>query len=192
MREPKPMKEELLAIIQKSWNFSTEDQQVLVEALRERQFQKDEFLLQKGEVCQSFFLILSGSAYQYNLNHNLEEEISGLYAQGDWVVNGKSFTGQAPSESNIKAFEDCLVSELRIEVIHSLIGRSHAFFQLGNLLQNADPRADLLSKYKSPDARYAQILAHRSEFLKCFPLRMIASYLDMTPETLSRVRARIN
>ena len=185
------MKDELLASIRKSWSFAPDDEAILAEAMEEHKFCKDEFLLQKGQICQSFFLVQRGAVYQYRMNNELEQEVTDLHTMGDWVVNSKSFTGQNPSESFIKVFEDCSVCELRIEVIHHLINRSNAFFQLGNLLQYADTRLEFLTQYKTPDERYGQLIEKRPELLKTFPLRMIASYLQLTPETLSRVRRRI-
>ncbi|MCY1549131.1 hypothetical protein D9M68_852860 [compost metagenome] len=83
-----------------------------------------------------------------------------------------------------------VVREISINAIHQLIAASPAFYQLGGLLQKGTERLHYLETTNSASEKYRLLLAEQPEFLQAFPLKMIASYLKITPETLSRLRAK--
>ena len=110
----------------------------------------------------------------------------------DRVINHKSFTTRKPSENLIQAFEDSTIYELSIEAIHKLIATSQSFLQLGKILETTISRIDFFDNNNTPDEKYRFILEHKPMLLQKFPQKIIASYLKITPETLSRVRKRFS
>jgi hypothetical protein len=75
--------------------------------------------------------------------------------------------------------------------MHEMIGLSPAFFQLARVLEPVHSRTHLFDNQLTPLEKYQYILQHRPGLLQAFPLKIIASYLKITPETLSRVRDKI-
>ena len=73
--------------------------------------------------------------------------------------------------------------------IHELIARSPVFLQLGKILEGAASRIHYLDNSMSPYERYNDLIKNRPLVQQMFTLKLIASYLNMTPETLSRVRS---
>ncbi|PKG42822.1 Crp/Fnr family transcriptional regulator, partial [Psychroflexus sp. MES1-P1E] len=109
----------------------------------------------------------------------------------DWVINHKSFTTRKPSEYSIQAFEESFIYELSIDAIHRLIAQSQSFFQMGKILEESTSRIDFFDNNNTPDEKYDFIIKNKPSLLQKFPQKIIASYLKITPETLSRVRKRI-
>lgn len=142
----------------------------------------------KDSICKHVAYVLKGSLYQFHQNDNLDEEISALYAPGDWVLDKESFLSQKASPRQIRAMQNSVLLTLHMDDIHDLIGQNPALFKLGKLLEAGDN----FSASKDPRARYTRLLNDRPDYLQLFPLKMIASYLGMTPETLSRVRKDIS
>jgi len=153
-----------------------------------RSLNKNDVLLKEGEVCQSVFYILSGSFYQFQTDGTCKN-ILDLHIQNEWMFNQTSLINQSPSKTSIRAFSKAEVLELDLNSLHKLIATSQAFLQLNRILDRANTRIHFFDYSLSPVQKYNFIMETKPLLLQVFPLKMIASYLKITPETLSRVRA---
>lgn len=182
----------IATLLQKTGQFSENDISLLTDALQFQKLAKGRFLLQKGEVCSSLCFVVSGSLYQYNVDIDGNENVIDIHAENDWVLNHKSFSSRSPSEYGIQAYEDSEVYTLSIDAIHGLIAQSPAFLQMGGILEGATARIVFFDNNSTPDEKYQFILDNTPQVLQKFSQKIIASYLKITPETLSRVRKRIS
>ncbi|OBX19022.1 hypothetical protein A9996_18920 [Gelidibacter algens] len=148
--------------------------------------------MEEGIICSSFWYIVAGSFYQYRIDSELNKNIIDLNIAGDWVVNHKSFTSRNPSMFSIQAFEDSSIYEISIDAIHRLIGQSQSFLQMGKIVEESTSRIAFFDNNYTPDERYLHILKNKPKLIQKFPQTIIASFLKMTPETLSRVRKRVS
>ncbi len=149
---------------------------------------KNDILLNEKEVCKSVFYILSGSFFQFQSNE-LTESIVDLHLQNEWVFNHQSLIGQIPSNTAIKAFTKSEVLELTLSSFHSLISKSQSFLQLNRIFNQINNRIFLFDNSLNPAQKYNYIKEMKPHVTQQFPIKMIASFLKVAPETLSRVRA---
>lgn len=147
-------------------------------------------LLEPGKICQTAYYLIEGSAVQYKLNDAGGELVIDLHMSGEWVLNHSSFVGQRASEFTIKTYAACRILELRIEDVHYLISVSQQFIKLGRILEEANERVLFYDRQLTPYEKYELLMQRRKAIFMHFPLKMIASYLKITPETLSRVREK--
>ena len=171
-------------------NYSDKDVILFEKEVKFRQVHKDEVLLINGEVAKSVFFILKGSFYQYSLKSDKEFHIIDLHIENEWFLNHKSFVSQIPSDYTISAFTESNILEISIESIHYLIGQSLAFLQLNKILEHSVSRVYFFDNLLTPLQKYQFIFKNKPQLLHEFPLKIIASFLKITPETLSRVRER--
>ncbi len=188
MSESHPVSKSLLL----KGNYSTDELAALEQRLEHEIYNKGEVLLNEGEVCNRLLFLVKGAVYQYKLNKDSVENIIDLNYSNEWVINHQSFTSRKPSDTIIKAFEATEVYGLSIDSIHHLIALSQTFLQMGKILEEATRRVQLFDNNLNPDEKYQFILTERPNLLQTFPQTLIASYLKITPETLSRVRSRIS
>ncbi|MEM1122545.1 MAG: Crp/Fnr family transcriptional regulator [Bacteroidota bacterium] len=171
--------------------LSAEESLLLEKQLQYKHLKKGDYLLSKGAVCSALHFVDTGSFYRYKTDAIGHQKVIDLYAIHDWVINHASFTARKPSEDAIQAYEDSTVYELTIDAIHLLIGQSPTFFQIGKVFEIATARINFFDEDNTPDEKYLFLLNHKPELIQKFPQKLIASYLKITPETLSRVRRRI-
>jgi len=186
------MEQSIAEFLRKAGRFSEEEQQLLTKELQFKTIQKEEILLEKGAVCTWVGFVCSGALYQYTVDDAGHKQVIDLHVAKDWVLNPKSFTSQKPSAYTIAAYQESTLCILTIASIHRLIAKSQAFLQMGKILEVATSRIDFFDHPHSPDEKYLHILKTNPEIAQCFPLKIIASYLKITPETLSRVRNRLS
>jgi CRP-like cAMP-binding protein len=151
-------------------------------------FNKNDILLKEGEVCQAVFFILSGCFFQFQ-PAEITETIIDLHVQKEWMFNHQSLIEQSPSKTGIRAFAKSEVIELSLYSLHCLIARSQAFLNLGRIFNQVNSRTYLFDNALNPAQKYNYIKEARPLLAQMFPIKMIASYLKIAPETLSRVRA---
>jgi CRP-like cAMP-binding protein len=168
--------------------FSNFDIELFEKHSARRTLYKNEVLLNEGEVCKSFYFILSGSFSQFQI-HDIDEVIIDLHLQNEWMFNQQSLTEQTPSTTTIKAFSKSEIIELSLNSFHCLCSKSQSFLQLGKLLNQSAIRVFLFDNSLKPNEKYGYIKKAKPDLVKVFPIKMIASYLKIAPETLSRVRA---
>jgi len=185
------MDESFMKFLNKAGKFSDKEALLLQQEIQYRDLKKETYLLKEGDTCSSLYFVILGSFYQYKTDSDLNTNVIDLRITNDWIIENKSFTSRKPSEYTIKAFTDSTVIELSIHSIHKLIAISPSFFQIGKVLEEATARVAFFDNNNTPDEKYEYILKNKPQLLQEFPQKIIASYLKITPETLSRVRKRI-
>lgn len=175
-------------ILQEIGYFSDQELVLFEQTVTKRPVRKGERVLSEGAVCQSVFYILSGAFYQYQAGE-VQENIIDLHLEKEWMFNHTSLISQSPSKTSIRAFIESEVAVLSLYDLHALITFSKAFLQLGRLFNQDGTRTYLFDHLLSPAQKYSYIREVKPQITQVFPVKMIASYLKIAPETLSRIRA---
>ena len=161
------------------------------ESGEERTFSKGDFLLKEGQVERNLYFIESGAIRIFHL-YELEEQTIRFGYEGSITTSLSSFLQGKPSEFYMEAIRKTTVRliskeklmELVTESEESLIGYS-SFLEMV-ISQQIEREIDLLTI--SPTDRLRRVLERSPNLFQQIPLKYIASYLRMKPETLSRIR----
>lgn len=170
--------------------ISPKDFEVILSCFVQKKIRKRQYLLQEGMVCDSFAFILKGSVRQYYIDEKNVERIVNLYVENWWVGDQESFVNGTPSVFNIDAWEDSEVLFISREKILNLCQQYPSFNDLLLTLieqNNIATQRRLTSINFNAKQRYMCLLANYPVFIDRFPQHIIASYLGITKDTLSRV-----
>jgi CRP-like cAMP-binding protein len=155
-------------------------------------FAKGDTVLHEGDVCKYLYYIDKGllRQYYYKNNKDVTEHIS---FEGHIVFCIESFLLQTPSRLMVETLEPTLAYLIPYDKLEDLTEKSReieVFYRkvLEHALISSQIHADS-QRFESAQERYKRLLAAQPEIFLRAPLVHIASYLQMTPETLSRVRA---
>lgn len=175
--------------------LSDDDIQLLENAFIARRWNKRQFLLREGEVCRHITFIVKGATRQYLLDAKGNEQILNLSIDNWWTSDRESFHNETPSVYNIVAWEDSDVLMLpKANGWYDKVNAIPAFSEMRKKLDDhhhmATQRRLLSSVTSTAGQRYSELVHSYPEFLRRFPQHMIASYLGITKETLSRIKNR--
>lgn len=182
--------EALVTSLKKAYPFSKSEIDLFLSKTQKRNIQKGETISTIGQICQNLFFLVNGSLRKFSDTESGDITIR-FFIENDWVVDYQSFMSQEPAQYSIEALESCSLLSLDITGIHELVDANPSFFTLGKLLEQGTEIQSQVDFKKTPDERYKNLLNTHPEWVQRFPLIHIASYLGITPETLSRVRSRI-
>jgi CRP-like cAMP-binding protein len=159
-----------------------------------KKFRKKQYFLQEGEVCRYSAFIIKGAMRQYRVDDKGEEHIIKLFIENWWANDRESFLRQAPSDYFIDAWEDTEALLATKAALIDLIDRIPA---LSEIIRIIDANFAIASQRRlsaaislSAEERYHDLEKTYPEFLQRFSLQIIASYLGINRETLSRIRSR--
>lgn len=164
----------------------------LLEHFTVRTFKKNEFLLREDEFCKHSFFVESGLLRQYSIDEKGKEHTIAFVPENWFVSDRESVYFESPSKYYIQALEDSqvvLVDEKLINVLSETIPSYTAFNDklLHNHIRHLQNRINMLLSASAKQRYIAFILMHPDILLRV-PQTMVASYLGITAESLSRVR----
>ncbi len=189
------MYERLINYIQEqlSRELMADEKAVIHDALVLKKLRKHQYLLQEGEVCRYAGFVAAGSLKQYVIDDTGKEHILGLFIENWWVGDRESFLKGTPSPYAIQAMEDSQLIVLTLDIYTSKL-EGQPFMR--DLIRTLTERQALqllkrvhTTKTMNAEQRLAALEDSYPEFLQRFPQHVIASYLGMTKETLSRIRS---
>jgi CRP-like cAMP-binding protein len=170
------------------------DQQIeqIGKHIQKKFIEKGEILLHKGQVCKNFFYVEKGLLRFYSINKKEKENILEFAPEKWLVLDRASFYFDEPSEFYIDGIEPTTVAVLDEEFINITSEISPQFRKyneriLQNHIRHLQKRIDQLIG-TSAEERYLDFVERYPDLTLRVPQWMIASYLGITPESLSRVR----
>lgn len=170
-------------------SFSEADVELFKTYRHIRFFRKKDRLLREGEICHSLYYLKKGAIVQYKQIDQTERQYTNLHVGGEWLFNFKSVMSQSPADGTIEAFADCEVVEISLQAIYKLIEKSSSFLLLNRAFNSLANRVEFFDENSTPAIKYETLIRKHPQLIKIFPLKVIASYLKISPETLSRVRS---
>ena len=178
--------------ILKLYPFTEEQLSRFCEKLTLTKPSRKDFLLKPGQISDCLTFVNAGSLRFYTKTENSELTLN-FFTEQQWVADLESLLSQKPSNNYIEVFENSALFSITLTDIHALMDTTPSFRMLNALIADMTISTSHIATIntKSPDERYRTLLNTHPDWVNRFPQMQIASYLGMTPETLSRVRARI-
>ena len=160
-----------------------------------RKFRRKQYLLQEGEVCKYNAFIVHGAMRQYTVDNKGEEHIIRLSVENWWAADRESLMRQTPSIYFIDAWEETEALLVTKNALSDLIDNIPALWEWVKTLDVnyaiASQRRLSAAVSFSAEERYQDLEKTYPEFLQRFPQHIIASYLGINRDTLSRIRSRL-
>lgn len=155
-------------------------------------FEKGDFLLKQGHLCNQYFFVESGSVRLYYWKNDKEFTVW-LGTEGQIFTELDSYLNQKPALVSIESMEKCLIYRITKEKSDALALKSVAY---NTLLRRtveeafANMSRNIMS-FQSEDAteRYRRVEKEKN-WLQKYPLKYVSSFIGVTQSSLSRVRAK--
>ena len=171
--------------------LSPEGCEALSTILRPMKFQKGEIIVKEGDICTSIFWVVKGMVRQYYYK-NGKELTEYMATENTICMCIESLFKEEPSRQQMVALEPTLIYALpKARLEREAVRNTNIQMLYRKILEESliisQIHADML-RFESAPERYAKLVKRSPQLVLRAPLVHIASYLQMTPETLSRVR----
>lgn len=169
---------------------------LLEEQVESVHFKKSDILIREGKVCDKIFLIRSGILRNFANDENGGEDTRWFAYAGDPIASMFSLSEKLPAIASVETLTDCDAYAVKSEILFTLIKSSHEWaewvsYLLIDGLYVFERRYTFLGRGDAL-TRYTNFMKMRPKWMvNCIPLKYIASYLGITPQTLSNIRRKI-
>jgi CRP-like cAMP-binding protein len=160
-----------------------------------KKLRKKQYLLQEGDICRYTAFVEKGMLRTFTVDEKGNEPILQFSMEGWWIADLYSFLTDEPSQYNIEAMEECellLITKENWDILLKKVPAFEHYFRI--LIQNnliATQRRLMSSLSETAEEKYTKLINNFPGCVQRVPQHMIASYLGITPETLSRVRSQM-
>ena len=176
--------------------LNVEEEEICKTFLVPKKVRKRQFILQEGDVCKYSAFVEKGALRSYTIDEKGHEHIVQFAIEGWWISDMYSFITGEPSVYNIEVLEDSellLLNNTSQEELSLKVPKFEHYQRL--LVQGAYialQRRLVLSLSQPAEEKYTRLINTYPDIVQRVPQHMIASYLGITPETLSRIRKQIS
>ncbi|MBO6515053.1 MAG: Crp/Fnr family transcriptional regulator [Bacteroidia bacterium] len=189
------MERRFIEYISSFTTLSKEEEELMLESYPIKQFRKGDCVLEEGTITQDTFLILEGCIRRHCTVDGVDKT-TGFFTEGEAVAEFESLSFNKPTTHSYSCVEDTVAVVVNSEKEKAFYKRFPRFEELARmetekmLGKNQEQLSNFITK--SPEERYKHLLTNKPELLQRVPQHQIASYLGVTPESLSRIRKRIS
>lgn len=171
------------------------DLELFLSKFKHKSFKKGDYFIKEGESCSEIGFILKGCLVcVYNKDGN--DAIDEFSVENEFISDYPSLLDNKPAEKDVKCLEDSEIIVVNSKDLNELYNQKHSFERVGriiaeSLFKNWQQKAISLM-LDNAETRYKKLIASKPSLLQRVPQYLIASYLGITPESLSRIRKKLN
>jgi CRP-like cAMP-binding protein len=188
-------KELILTNVARHIVLEEKEKNFFLSLLEPQTLKRKKLFLQAGTVCRSSAFILDGALKGFTVDREGKEHILSFATRDWWISDMYSLLSQKPAILNIEAIADSeilVLSRDDQQRLYEKVPKFERFFRIlveNSLVANQQRLIDNLSS--TAEERYLRFIAKYPLIPSCVPQHNIASYLGITPEFLSKIRARL-
>lgn len=187
------MDELLFNYLTKYIEFSEDNKQIIKTLVNLKEYKKGEIVVKEGNKTQNSYLVIKGCLRSYYIVDG-EEKTTEFFTEED-IITPVCTSDNSPSKYNIVCMEDSVLLISNPELDASGFSKFPQFEMLCRVMSEkelAQKQQEFDSfKILNPEERYKQLLVVRPQLIQRVPQYQIASYLGITPQSLSRLRKRM-
>jgi CRP-like cAMP-binding protein len=167
----------------------------LVNYITVKEIPSGNILLSHGNIATNLFIVIKGCLRAYYIKDNGTEITSQFFIEGQMVASLESATSGLPSRLNIETIEESVVGYIQWEFIEKMLHENSfardnfSKFLMKRLIYYMNQQASYI--LDNPEKRYIKFIQDNPELNTRLPQQYIASYLGITPVSLSRIRTRL-
>ncbi|TRW27219.1 Crp/Fnr family transcriptional regulator [Flavobacterium zepuense] len=172
--------------------LTKDEQSLITAAFQLKKLRKKQYFLQEGDVCRYTGFVVKGALRQFSVDDKGSEHIVNLFIENYWATDRESMIMLTPSQYNIDAWED---TELLLITRADMLDLMEKIPALVEMIRLMDERNAIATQRRvnstisnAAEKRYEEFAINHPQFIQRFPQHIIASYLGITKETLSRIR----
>jgi len=176
-------------------SLSSQEITLVISHFKHKILNKKQYLLEQGSVSRYEYFVIKGCLKTVNSNAAGEESILFFSTENWWVGDLYSFWTGNPSNYSIIALEDCellYIDNDSLEKLYVMVPKMERYFRI--LLKNAyiASQSRIVSNLgQTAEERYSEFTTRYPDLEQRIPQYMVASYLGITPEFLSKIRRKI-
>lgn len=187
--------EEMITCISGNKLVAPDEAKEIIQAIRIEKQPKGHLLIREGDFVKDCFYLIKGCVRQYQLIDG-SEKTTAFYTDGQGISSFTSAAKKVASNHNFECLEDCVLAVISIEKELELYKKYPNFESLSRagMENQLGEYQDMMAKFITlkPEERYLDLLENNPGLINRVPQYHLASYLGVSPETLSRIRKRIS
>lgn len=173
-------------------NIAENEWKAVEKCLVKKQYKRGENILETGKICRKLYFLESGFLRYFIFKNG--EELTKYFTDPPYCFTvQRSLTNETPSEDTIQALEDSIIWEMNKEDAFALFKYANWSTFIRKLIQEVQFFTEqILEEVQSQTAeeRYIKMVEEQSVLLSKVPLKHLASYLGIAPQSLSRIRKK--
>ena len=175
--------------------LTADEEQLFLSKTEVKIYKSKTILLNSGEICQNSYFVNSGLLRSFTVNDALVTHVLSFACAGWWISDLYSLLSQKPGNLCIEVVEDAevvVLSKKNQEELYFEIPKTERFFRIlieNSLIASQERVLDNLSL--SAEARYEKFNKKYPTLMQKIPQKLVASYIGVTPEFFSKMKAKI-
>ena len=176
-------------------SLSESEQQEFTSILEEIRISKKNFLIEPGDLVNSEYYVVSGCLEAYYLDESGDKHIIQFALEDWWISDFEAFFNNVPAKLYVETIEDSVLLAINreaLEILYTRIPQFERFFRIKTTSAFVSLRTRILSTLqKSGKERYLEFCESYPKIEQRVPNYLIANYLGLKPESLSRIRKEV-